>query len=152
MCKGKYDQSSEYQLLIRVVSEQTNADKDGKLSLETKNDKALNSSMLQNPSDPEATFKVKAGKEYRGYVANFVETVGEDNSIISNYGYEQNIHSDSAFFKESLNNLSGTEENEVTVVTDGAYGGIENIELAKQNNVILVTTNMQGKKDIRYLC
>jgi hypothetical protein len=145
-CKGKYDQASEYQLLIRVINEQTNSDDEGKLSLKSKNDEKLNSRMLQNPSDPDATFRTKAGKEHRGYVANFVETVGENKSIISNYGYDQNIHSDSAFLKESLSNLIGTEENKITVVTDGAYGGAENIELAKENNVILVTTNMQGRK------
>lgn len=66
--------------------------------------------------------------------------------IITEYSYEQNIHSDSAFLKESLNSIEGTEKDEITLVTDGAYGGTENIELAKENHVNLVTTNMQGRK------
>ena len=50
-CKGKYDESSEYQLLIRVINEQTTEDTDGKLQLKSKDDKTLDSSILQNPSD-----------------------------------------------------------------------------------------------------
>ncbi len=145
-CKGEYDDSSEYQLLIRVINEQTTEDTDGNLQLKSKDDKTLNSSILQNPSDPDATFRIKAGKEHRGYVANLVETVDENGSIITGYSYEQNIHSDSAFLKESLDSLAGTEEDEITLVTDGAYGGTENIELAKENHINLVTTNMQGRK------
>lgn len=145
-CKGEYDESSEYQLLIRVIKEQTTTTENGNLQLKSKDDETLNSSILQNPSDPDATFRFKAGKEHRGYVANLIETVDENGSIITEYSYEQNIHSDSAFLKESLESISGTEEHETTVVTDGAYGGVENIALAKQNNVNLITTNMQGRK------
>ncbi|NLD92096.1 MAG: transposase [Fibrobacter sp.] len=145
-CKGKYDESSEYQLLIRVINEQTTEDTDGKLQLKSKDDKTLDSSILQNPSDPDATFRFKAGKEHRGYVANLVETVDDNGSIITGYSYDQNTHSDSAFLKESIDSIAGTEEYETTVVTDGAYGGMENIELAKANHINLVTTNMQGRK------
>ena len=145
-CKGKYDESSEYQLLIRVIHEQTTKDDDGNFQLKPKDDKTLDSSILQNPSDPDATFRFKSGKEHRGYVANLVETVDENASIITGYSYNQNIHSDSAFLKESIDSIVGTEECETTVVTDGAYGGMENIELAKANHINLVTTNLQGRK------
>jgi hypothetical protein len=43
----------------------------------TREDGTMGSSALQNPSDPEATFRKKANKEYRGYVANLEESVGE---------------------------------------------------------------------------
>lgn len=145
-CKGKYDESSEYQLLIRVIKEQTTTANDGNLQLKTKDDETLDASILQNPSDPDATFRAKAGKEHRGYVANLIETVDKNGSIITRYSYEQNIHSDSAFLKESINSISGTEKCETTLVTDGAYGGLENIELSKENHINLITTNMQGRK------
>ena len=38
----------------------------------------MNSSILQNPADPEATYREKAGKQYRGYAANVTESVGEE--------------------------------------------------------------------------
>ena len=145
-CKGAYDESSEYQLLVRVINEQATKDTEGNLLLKSKDDETLNSSILQNPSDPDATYRFKSGKEHRGYVANLVETVDENGSIITGYSYEQNIHSDNAFLKESLNSIAGTEGDEITLVTDGSYGGTENIELAKENHVNLVTTNMQGRK------
>ncbi len=145
-CKGEYDESSEYQLLIRVINEQATEDTEGNLQLKPKDDETLDSSILQNPSDPDATYRFKSGKGHRGYVANLIETADENGSVITGYSYEQNIHSDSAFLKESLNSITGTEGDEITLVTDGAYGGTVNIELAKENHVNLVTTNMQGRK------
>ena len=35
------------------------------------------SEVLLNPSDPEATFRYKAGGRHLGYVGNVVEAVGE---------------------------------------------------------------------------
>lgn len=62
----------------------------------------MKSTALQTPSDLEATFRSKAGKEHRGYVANMEESVGKNGTIVTGYAYEQNIHSDSRFLKEHL--------------------------------------------------
>lgn len=35
----------------------------------------MGSQILQNPSDPDATYREKEGKQNRGYTANIVETV-----------------------------------------------------------------------------
>lgn len=146
MCKKDYEESDEYQLLNRAIHEQATKTADGKLELKSKNDETLNSTILQNPSDPDATFRYKSGKGHRGYVANLVESVGENASIITDYSYKQNIHSDSEFLKESLDNIAGTEKNKTILVTDGSYGGMENISLSKEKHVNLVTTNMLGRK------
>lgn len=54
-CGSRYDESSEYQLLIRVIREQTDKGPDGNLILKSgKSD--MNSGILQNPADPDATF------------------------------------------------------------------------------------------------
>ena len=68
-CNGGYDDVPEYQLLVRAFSEQVVREDDA-LRLKTKEDGSMNSSMLQNPSDPEATYREKAGKQHRGYVVN----------------------------------------------------------------------------------
>lgn len=143
-CAGKYDESSEYQLLVRAIGEQTISD-DGTLSLKDKGDKTLNSSILQNPADPDATYRRKSGKEHRGYVANLVEDVGEHGSVISDYDYQPNTHSDSKFLKETVETI-GEQEETITLVADGAYGGGENVAVAKEKNIDLVTTNFTGKK------
>ena len=67
-CKGAYDESSEYQLLIRVINEQTTEDTDGNLQLKSKDDETLNSGILQNPSDPDATYRFKSGKDRKSHV------------------------------------------------------------------------------------
>lgn len=72
-CGSRYDDFSEYQLMLRVIGEQTDKDKDGNLVLKHKQ-AGMDSKILQNPADPDATFRSKAGKENRGYIANVVET------------------------------------------------------------------------------
>ena len=143
LCEPRYDESSNYQLLVRALREQT-IEEDGKLRLRTKEDGGMGSDILQNPSDPEATYRSKNKKEHRGYVANIVECAGENGSIIEDYQYEPNNHSDSEFMKENLEAM-GLQETPVTIVTDAAFGGEENQALAKANNITLITTNLTGK-------
>ncbi len=68
-CGGRFNDWKEYRLFNRCISEQTVKEKGGR-RLATREDGTMDSSILQNPSDPEATFRSKAGEEYRGYVAN----------------------------------------------------------------------------------
>ena len=104
----------------------------------------MKSTMLQNPSDPEATFRNKAGKEHRGYAANLEESVGTNGSVVTGYQYEQNNHSDSQFIQEHLEQMDKQKERTV-IATDGAYSGIENTQLAADKNVELITTSLTGK-------
>ena len=67
---------TEYQLFVRCLSDQTVVEND-KRRLRTKEDGTINSSALQNPSDPDAAYRNKSGKLYRGYVANLEEAVGK---------------------------------------------------------------------------
>ena len=143
-CGTSYEDATEYELFIRCLSEQTIME-DDKRRLRTKEDGTMNSAALQNPSDPEATFRSKAGKNHRGYVANFEESVGKNGSVVTDYAYEQNIHSDSQFLKDHLEQME-KQENTVTVVTDGAYSGIENTALANEKNIKLITTSLTGRE------
>lgn len=92
--------------------------------LRTKEDGGFHSGILQNPSDPDATYRSKAGKEHQGYVANLEETVDRNGSVITDYQFEQNIYSDSRFLKDSLERTEVQEEKS-TLITDGAYSGKE---------------------------
>lgn len=123
---------SEYQLLLRVLKEQGSVDEEGNLHACDK--KEVSSSSLQNPSDPDATYRSKAGKSHKGYVGNVVETVGEaGDSLITGMSFEENTHSDSAFCKEYLENRPDNAESEI-MITDGAYGSQENQMLAESKN------------------
>lgn len=92
LCKEDYEQTKEYQLLERALNEQTKDD--GKGGRTPKGKGEMNSSVLQNPSDPDATYRVKAGKAHRGYAANLTESVNENGSVVTDYQYDVNTRSD----------------------------------------------------------
>ncbi len=134
---------SEYQLLLRVLEEQSSKAEDGTVRPKEKGE--ISASSLQNPSDPDAAYRSKAGKPHKGYAGNLVETVGENgDSLITGIGYEQNSHSDSSFCKEYLESRTDNAEPEI-MITDGAYGGKENRELAASKNTGLITTALTGR-------
>lgn len=143
---SKLDESyfdlTEYQLLQRVLNEQTEKTPEGKTVLKDKKHVSPNS--LQNPSDPDATYRSKAGKGNKGYVGNLVETFDDQGALITSYDYQQNSHSDSSFCKETIEKL-GEQETSMTLLTDGAYSSIDNMELAAKYNIELITTALLGK-------
>ena len=138
-----YFELPEYQLLRRVLTEQSDDSGDG--TRKAKDNKDIAPDSLQNPSDSDATYRKKAGKDNIGFVANVVETFDENgNSVITDYGYEQNSHSDSSFFKEVIKSM-GFQKESVTLIADGAYSGTENKEAAAINNINLVNTSLTGR-------
>jgi len=137
-----YFELPEYQLLRRVLLEQSETDSKGNVI--PKDKKSITPSSLQNPSDPDATYRRKAGKANKGYVGNLVETVDENGSIITSYDYAVNSHSDSSFCKETIEKL-GLQETKTTLIADGAYASTENVNLAAENNIELITTALLGK-------
>lgn len=145
LCGSRYDESSCYQLLLRVLKEQAIENEDGTLRLRTKEDGGMNASILQNPADPDATYREKAGKQNRGYTANVTEAASDDGSIVTDYQYERNTYSDSQFMKDYLEKEDSHTE-PAMIVTDGAYSGKTNEELAAEKNVQLVATNLTGRE------
>lgn len=138
---------SEYQLLFRVLNEQTITNENGERIARDKSE--ISSDSLQNPSDPDATYRSKAGKGHKGYVANVTETVGESGSLITGVQVEKNSYSDSQFFKDYADGKE--DDQQETMIADGAYGGAANQELAQSKNINLVTTGLTGREtDLHY--
>ena len=78
-------------------------------------------------------------------MGNVVETLNDGGlGIITTMDFEQNIHSDSQFLKDYLGQREESAQQE-TLITDGAYGGTENVRLAEESGVELVTTALTGK-------
>lgn len=77
------------------------------------------SEVLLNPSDPEATFRYKAGGRHLGYVGNVVEAGGEKSSLVIDYDYQQNIYADNQFMKDYLNEKKDFSDGSF-IVADGA--------------------------------
>ncbi len=141
-CKD-LEEVTEYQLLVRCISEQTVVD-DNQRRLKTKEDGSMGSDIMQSPVDSDATYREKAGKQHRGYVANIEETVGENGSVVTDYQFEQNNVSDSSMLKDHLEKMD-EQTGETVLIADGAYCGTDNVELAASKNVTLVTTDLSGK-------
>ena len=146
-----YHDTEEYVLLKRVIQEQTEVNKEGKIVPADKMN--ISPSSLQNPSDPDATYRYKSGKANKGYAANIVETTDGENSIITSYDYDVNSRSDSEFCKKTLTKLGKQidvqeypHEEKMVVIADGAYASVENMELAEENNIELITTSLIGRK------
>ena len=142
---GDFDDTSEYQLLIRLLKERTIIDGDGSRRLRKKEEVENSSEVLLNPSDPEATFRYKAGSKHLGYVGNIVESVGENSSLIIDYAYQQNTYTDNQFMKDYLDGKKDFSDG-AFIVADGAYSGEENSHLASKHNLKLITTNFTGRK------
>ena len=142
-CKEDYEATTDYQLLERAINEQTKND-NGKRILKTKED-AMPSDILQNPSDPDATYRFKAGKSHKGYSANVVEAVDAKGSVVTDYQYDVNTRSDASFVKEYIENTAKSEES-VMLITDGAYASEGNTKLASEKNIRLMTTGLLGRK------
>ena len=142
-CKEEYADSEDYQLLERAILEQTKKDDDGRNIPKGKGD-GMDSSSLQNPSDPDATFRSKAGKDHRGYAANITETVDVNGSLITDYQYDVNTRSDVDFLRETIENADHSDR--VTLMTaDGAYASEELERLAEEKNILIVTTGLRGR-------
>ena len=143
ICGSCFDDVTEYQLFVRCISEQTVVE-DSRRRLKTKEDGGMDSGIMQNPADPDATYRSKAGKEHRGYVANIEESVGENGSIITDYDVRTNNTSDDQMLREHLQSM-GSQDETVTIVADGAYGSVDNIDLAASKNVELIPTDLSGQ-------
>lgn len=142
LCKDGYEKFPEYIALSRVIKDQTIEEGE---SARLKANKEVSPTSLQNPSDPDCTYRTKAGESHTGYVGHFVETVDMDKglSIITQMDYQPNVYSDVEFGADTINDL-GKQEQKSTLVGDGAYGSAKNIEDAKENNIELVPTCLTG--------
>jgi len=140
----------EYGLAVRMLDDHSVIDEaTGKRVV--KNKHTISPASLQNPSDPEATYRSKAGKGYIGYVANLVQTFNNEGAaVITDYDVEQNTYSDVTFGKDAITNIAETEEtktgDKVILVADGGFASEENAALAEENNIELVSTALTGTK------
>lgn len=137
-----HKETEAYHHLVRLMQEQTCTNDQGEISAKAK--KEISPQSLQNPSDPDATYRRKNGKDHKGYVANIVESTGKEGNIITAYDYQPNSHSDNGFCRKTIEDM-GVQEEKTFLVADGAYASIENAAMAKANNIDLVTTSLLKK-------
>lgn len=91
----------------------------------------LTSRILQNPSDPEATFRSKSGKNNIGNSLNLVEVYDpeKETGLIIHADLKENIHSDAQFGEDFVKDHPLANEIE-TLAVDGAYYRQETVKHA----------------------
>ncbi|RCW77915.1 transposase-like protein DUF772 [Halanaerobium sp. DL-01] len=148
--KSKISKTEEFELLKRMLGEQTDHDDFDDLDpddIEAKDAKKLDSDILQNPSDPDATYRFKYSANI-GYTANVVEVFDGDNSIIKNYDFKENIYSDQKFSADTINNLAKETslDNPLKMIVDGAYFTIDLAKKAVAKGIELIPGQLTGRK------
>ena len=136
--------SPEHDLLQRLFDEQYVV-KDGKAVLRDK--KEVKAGSLQNPNDPDATYRSKNDQKVQGYVTNLTETVEEGKpSIITSVQVETAVFADCHFLQEAVKNSERVTNSTIEeLYADGAYQSPDNREFAKNHNAMqLKTGKMQG--------
>lgn len=108
-----------------------------------KSSKHITPDSLQNPTDPDATYRKKGKQKHIGYTANLIEKFDDHNRMITVYGLQQNTYSDQKFAEDALSKLP-VERDEITVLVDGACYSEDIDKKAKAKGVKMVPTNLVG--------
>lgn len=136
--------SPAHDLLLRLFEEQYVV-MDGKAVLRDK--KEVKADSLQNPNDPDATYRAKNDQKVQGYVTNITETVEEGKpNIITSVQVETAVFADCHFLQEAVENSERVTDSTIEdLYADGAYQSPDNREFAKNHNAMqLKTGKMQG--------
>lgn len=134
------------QLAERVLREQYEVSPEGRVSLRAPGE--ISASSLQSPHDPEATFRVKAGKSYSGgYVVNVSETCGPGNcaQVITDVQVAPNCTDDAELLEHSLEEQEDRVSAPERVTTDGGYTGKRAEKSCEEREVELRATRMRGR-------
>jgi len=67
-----------------------------------KSSKTIAPDSLQNPTDPDATYRKKGEKKHIGYTANIVEKFDDNNRMITGYDLQKNTYSDQKFSEDTI--------------------------------------------------
>ena len=142
MNEDRFIESDEYRLLIRLISEQSEPDEEGKPSLKDK--KKIKPDSLQNPNDPDATYRKKYGDNI-GYVGNVAEAVDEETkrSLICDADCQKNTYADTEFASDYIE--SKDNDDPETMITDAGFESEANRQKAREKNINLVSTDLKGK-------
>jgi hypothetical protein len=116
-------------------------------SINLKHNKEIEASCLQSCDDLEATYRRKAEKEYKGYVANASETCDPSNpcQLVTHIQVAANTAEDADLLVEALPNLKQRTDLE-TLYTDGGYGSSAVDQALQEHQVQNIPTAIKGRK------
>lgn len=132
-----------YKDAVRLLEEQCRIG-GGRVTIKDPTD--IDSSSMQNPSDPDATYRRKNDEDHRGYTVHAVETCDRDNpvQVITEVRTVKNNIDDAAVLSAELPALKRETDVE-TMITDGGFVSDEVRDTFDEHKVVLVTTAIRGK-------
>lgn len=138
----------EVSLLSRVFHEQYDVQPDGTITVRDK--KLISASSLQNPNDPDATYRSKTGKKVKGYNTNITETTDSEGTpeLITDVKVKPANAADNSFLEDAVKATEEVTGDKVEAVhADGAYQSEGNRELAAdpENGFDFIANGIQGK-------
>jgi hypothetical protein len=124
---------TSYQAMRRVLEEQCTVSED-KTYVEVK--PKTGGKVMQNPSDPDATYD---GHKGPGYQAQIAETCSESNEVqlITGVDVEPADHSDQQAVEPMLDELDKQDRKPEVMYTDSGYGRDDNVVVAEDRGVDL---------------
>jgi hypothetical protein len=139
-----YEEETAYQVMVRLFEENFSLEEQ---SLRPKENDELSSSSLQSLDDLEASFRTKAGKQYKGYVANITETCDPENELqlVTKVQVAPNNIDDTKLLAEVLPELKERTDLD-TLYTDGGYGSPEMDQALAEEQVQQIQTAIRGRK------
>ena len=145
---GKATSNKAFAILSRFIQEQTISNEGGRFF--PKPGKDISPESLQNPTDPDATYRQKYGANI-GYVANVVNSYDSKNQVIIHYDLEPNIYSDQKFADDTIKVLSQQDfadniTEKKNLITDGTYYSDELAQTANIHNIDLIPGELTGVK------
>lgn len=137
-----YGESDVYQVAQRFFAENF---KIVETVVKAKINSEIEAGCLQSLDDLEASYRIKGGKTYKGYVGNVSETCNPENplQLIVHTQTASNRISDIALISEALPELAEHTDLK-TITNDGAYVGPEVEKLLRQHQVTQITTSLTG--------
>lgn len=142
---GEYRHTQAFEHLTRLLQDQCIETEEGiRIAIEGS---ALKPNSLQNPSDPDATYRNKGGKGHIGYVTNVVEVRDTQKKLglILEFDVQPNTHSDATFGETFVKESPLSDEINVLAM-DGAYYREETVIAAESKNIEVNFSNMTGRK------
>lgn len=136
--------SVAFQHLKRLLEEQSVETEEGVVI--PVDGKKISPQSLQNPSDPDAPFRYKAGHNHVGSVLNLVEVHDPEKELglIMHADLKENRHSDAEFGEEFVTHHPLSEKIQ-TLAVDGAYFRQETIEKAEEKDIEMNFSQMTGR-------
>jgi hypothetical protein len=117
-------------------------------TITVKENKELNSSILQSPDAPDATYRNKRGEDYHGLEIFVNETCNPENPIqlISDIAVYQNNIDDTQILNQRVEVIKEKTPDLSQLHTDGGFGNAGNDQLLNELQIVHVQTAVRGRK------